>query len=71
MAVVLGDPKERKRHTMAELISCAEREVRMRRQTYPRLIKLGTMSRAHADDEIGRMAQIESLLRRMAGREEA
>jgi hypothetical protein len=54
---------------MMELISCAEREAKRRRQVYQKYVAEGLMSRAYADEEIERMAAIGSFLRKHASGE--
>lgn len=51
-------PPQTRRYSMLELISCAERELRLRRQVYPKRVADGKMSRALADSETAKMEQI-------------
>jgi hypothetical protein len=55
--------------TLTELISCAEREVEMRRKVYPRRVHDKRMSQKFADTEIARMEVIVEKLRELAENE--
>jgi hypothetical protein len=61
----VGAPQQR-RFTILELVKCAERELQMRKQVYPRRVQDGRMSRGMADREAGMMAAIVELLRKKA-----
>lgn len=47
----------------AELLACAEREIRMRYRVYERRVDLGQMTRRAADREIELMEEIAAILR--------
>jgi hypothetical protein len=51
------------RFTAAELIACADREVRLRRRVYPRWVEENRLSEERAEDEIAKMQAILDLLR--------
>jgi hypothetical protein len=52
--------------TASELLKCAERELRLRRQVYPNRVLTHRMSQHRADIEIARMEAIAEWLRREA-----
>lgn len=64
-AMDLGAPQAR-RFNMLELIACAEREVKMRRQVYPHRVAQGRMTKALATRETAMMAAIAVKLREYA-----
>ena len=49
--------------TLEEMVSCAERELAMRRRVYPRWVDSGKMSPGKADEETIRMEAIVAVLR--------
>lgn len=49
--------------THAELVECAERELRMRRKVYPGLLRSGRLTAIEADHELRAMAAIVAFLR--------
>ena len=51
--------------TIAEMIACIEREIRMRERVYPRWIATGKMTQAKADAEIVTMKAVLAFLRPM------
>jgi hypothetical protein len=55
----------------ADLLACAEREVRMRDRVYPRWVQIGRMTQAKADHEIACMKEIADLLRQQVPAEPA
>lgn len=55
--------------TAAELLKCAEREVRLRRQVYRNRVLTQRMSQHQADVEIARMEAIARMLAEMAEKE--
>lgn len=55
--------------TAAELLECAEREVRLRRRIYANRVLTRRMSQHQADIEIARMEAIAKMLAGMAERE--
>ena len=57
------------RWSWAQLVACAERELRYRRRVYPRLIDSGKLSVAMAEREISQMEAIQSHLAKLAGAE--
>jgi hypothetical protein len=54
---------------MAEQVACAERELRLRRRGYPRMIEAGRMTPQAAESELLRMAAIVETLRILEERE--
>jgi hypothetical protein len=50
--------------TIAELVACAEREVRFREYVYPRRVAAGRMTQEKAEKEIALMLAIVEELRR-------
>lgn len=56
-------------YTASELLRCAERELRLRRQVYPNRVLTHRMSQHQADVEIARMQAIAAWLKREAERE--
>src|SRR5262245_49690193 len=65
-AIDLGASPMVRRFTLIELISCAERDARSRKQNYPRLVASKQMSRALAEREVAMMGQIAAELRELA-----
>jgi hypothetical protein len=51
--------------TPAEMLACAEREVKMRERVYPNLVKRGKMSLPQSDYEIRTMESIAEHFRKM------
>jgi hypothetical protein len=49
--------------TIDEQIACVEREVKKRRQVYPRWVQQGQMSKAFADRQIEVMEDVATALR--------
>jgi len=64
-AVSMGTSPPR-RFSMLELISCIQREARARRQTFPKRVADGRMSRALAEREIAMMEQVAMKLQECA-----
>ncbi len=50
-------------HSIEDLMRCAQREVLMRKQVYPRQVYAGKMSQTQAAEEISRMEQIYEVFR--------
>ena len=48
--------------SLEEMISCADREIRMREKTYPRFVEQHKLTQMIADMEIARMKSIKRLL---------
>ncbi len=67
-AIAMGAPPAR-RFSLLELVSCAEREARARRQTFPHRVSTGKMGRALAEREVALMEQIASRLKELAHHE--
>jgi hypothetical protein len=59
------DTGEATMSTIYEMLRCAERELKMRKQVYPRWIRSGRMSVVEADYEIGRMEDIAEHFRKL------
>ena len=49
--------------TLQEQIACVEREIRMRKQVYPRRVAIGKMRQELAEDEIAAMEAVLDTLR--------
>lgn len=45
-------------YTRGELVACVQREVRMRKNVYPRWVELGRMTNAGAQREIAKMEAV-------------
>jgi hypothetical protein len=59
-----------KGYTAAELVQCAERELKIRQQVYPNRIMTGRMSARAADRQIDMMRAIVEVLREHATAEQ-
>lgn len=59
-------PPQRRPYSMLELVYCAEREAKLRKQVYPRRVANRQMTRAFAEAEIGRMEAIAFKLKELA-----
>ena len=53
-----GSMTEQTRFTDLEKFVCVERELKMRRQVYPRWVQIGKMTQSQADRELDLMAAI-------------
>ncbi|HEU0063235.1 MAG TPA: hypothetical protein VFR19_25380 [Hyphomicrobiaceae bacterium] len=56
-------------YSLAELVACAERELKIRLRVYPGRVMAGRMSQREADRQIEMMAAIAGRLREVAERE--
>lgn len=59
------------RISLAEQLACAQRELRLRRAVYPRLVQHGKLKPAQAEQEIARMAAIVETLTALIAQREA
>ena len=55
--------------TAADMLACAEREVKMRKRVYPRWVEDGRMSEGAAAHQIATMEEIVKTLRPLAEKE--
>jgi len=55
--------------TLADLIEEAEREVKQREKTYPRLVEFKRMSPRSAEEQTGKMRRIAAILTALAERD--